>query len=200
MAARVMKTTLEPFLNRQPDDHRAALGAFQRLYVYGGATNDPALRAVAVLKAIQKLEQLDEEETKQNAPSPITLPAWVRAGFWETLQTLVGKSPPGNTAKKRSVTFERGIGKVMRFYSSWAAVMQYVLEDGMTRTDAIMRVSQDGAGDPRTVKRHVDNIDKRIAGANALSHNGDDGKALPYVEARDLIPTQKFKLLMDKFA
>lgn len=96
-------TTFEPFFHRKREDHLAALGAFRRLYSFASEIGDPALEAIAILKAIQKLEQLDEEEAGRKAPRSITFPDWVRTGFWEALRTLVKKGSGANRKEEAEV-------------------------------------------------------------------------------------------------
>lgn len=192
--------TFEPYFFRVRSDHQAALGAFRRLYVFAESQKDPALKAIAILKAIQKLEQLHDEEAVQEESWPITLPDWVRRGFWDALQVLVKKSP-GKSGKKRLGSFKQLSSKVMSDYSLWASVKQYQEQHGVNRTPAVEAVGMKGKKDTtRTVWRAMKRIDETIKAANAFAVVDDAGAPLPYVEARDLIPTQKFKLLMDCFA
>jgi hypothetical protein len=44
-------------MNHPDDAYAAALSAFHRLYIYAVKTDNSALAAIAVLKAIQKLEK-----------------------------------------------------------------------------------------------------------------------------------------------
>lgn len=86
----------------------------------------------------------------------------------------------------------------MHDYLRWAAVTKYIVEGGMARTAAVDKASEDGKGAPRTIWRALESIESRIKDANARELTDEDGRPLPYVEARDLIPTQKFKLLMEE--
>lgn len=189
----------EPFKHRQRDDHLKALGAFWRLHIYAGKVGDTALQAVAVLKAIQKLEQLADEERSQNSIPQIVLPDWVRLGFWDALRALVAKSP-GRSGKRRPASFKTLNKTMMQDYSRWAAVTKYVLEDGMLRTPAVEKVRDDGGGTERTIWESLEKIDEKMEAANALDLNDDDGHVLQKIEARDLVPTQKFGLLIDSFS
>lgn len=194
-----MNPVAELFLNRQVNDHLAALGAFLRLYRCASIKGDAALQAIAVLKAIQKLEQIDDEEAGQAAPRPILLPTWVREGLWDALGTLTKNSPAG-TAKNRPVSFKNRAAKILYFYATWASVVGYELKHDVKRRTAINKVSEDGKGDPRAVKDRVGFIDELISEANALDVKDNHGLDLPYIEARDLIPTQKLRTLVEKFA
>lgn len=194
-----MKPAVELFLNRQANDHCQALGAFLRLHRWAAIKGDAALQAIAVLKAIQKLEQLDDEEAGQAAPRAILLPTWVREGLWDALGTLTKNSPAG-TAKNRPVSFKNRAAKILYFYATWASVVRYEIRHDVKRTVAINKVSEGGLGVPRAVKDRVAVIDEIIAEANALDVKDNDGLDLPYIEARDLIPTQKLSTLVRKFA
>jgi len=193
-------TALEPFFFRERADHKSALGAFRRLNTFADQIDDPALRAIAIFKAIQKLEQLQDEEADPNALGAITLPDWVRAGFWDAMAVLVKKNP-SSAGKKRPESFKKRSSEVMSKYSLWAAVEHYKQKHDVGRSKAVEAIGSKGVGDAtRTVWRAIEGIDGIIEAANALNLKDQDGEPLPYVEARDLIPTQKFRLLMKKFA
>jgi hypothetical protein len=137
-----------PLLDREPEDYAAALSAFHRLYIYAVKTDNSALAAIAVLKAIQKLENAADSEHGDNVLSPITLPGWVREGVWGTLRSLLVKVP-GRTAKGRKVTFKQEVDKVVSRYRRWGLVRRYAADHDIEPTAAITKLGDNSGVDPR---------------------------------------------------
>jgi hypothetical protein len=183
----------QPFFHRQPDDHAAAVAAFRRLHMYAVSKGDRALAALAILKALQKVENEAELDGDKELRSLI-LPAWVRTGMWDALAQLLGKA----AYRGRSEEFSQSMTRLGTEYRRWALVKKQLIERPRT-VYAAAKAAGDiaGGGSYKSLERGYDHIENVLKEANELDARDDDGEPLQLIEARDLIPTQKLEQILD---
>lgn len=179
------------FDHREPDDHTAAVEAFRRLYLFAIDKNDRALAALAILKALQKLEN---EAESDGGLGPLVLPPWVRGGLWKALAELLGKK----TNRHRSEHFSQSMDRIGISYRRWTRVKKYLLEKGGTVHAATAALGVSIGDSQASLLRGYDRIEELIKEANEFGAF-EDGRELQLIEARDLIPTQRLEVILEQW-
>lgn len=179
------------YANRKSNDYTAAIAAFRRLYLFAVDGNNRALAALAILKALQKLEN---EAERDGSLGPLMLPGWVRGGLWEALAELLGKK----TNRSRSEDFSHSMDRIGISYRRWTRVKKYVLEKGGTVHAATEALEISGGDSQASLLRGYKRIEELIKEANEFSAF-EDGRELQHIEARDLIPTQKLEVILEQW-
>jgi hypothetical protein len=180
------------YVHRDPNDHAAAVSAFRRLHQYAVATEDRALATLAILKALQKLE--NEAEFDGKDLRALVLPAWVRSGIWDALAQLLGTK----TARARSEPFTQSMGRLGLRYRRWAIIKKHLVENAGTAHSAAKALGDHtGGGSQKSLVRGYEYIETVIQKANEFKAF-EAGKEPQLIEARDLIPTQRLEAILDK--
>lgn len=185
----------QPLFHRNAEDHRSALRAFRRLYCYAVDNDNSALAAIAVLKALQKLENAADSAAGAGPRGDIVLPAWVSDGVWGAMRALLMKRP-GNTPKGRKLGFKQETDKVVQRYRRWALAKKYADEHSIGMAAAVRELGDDNGASEKNRGRAVKYIENQIMLANQHDLRDDEGIRLQFVEARDLVPTQKIEILL----
>lgn len=181
----------QTLIHRHAEDDRAALRAFERLYLYASHSGNPVLSALAVLKALQKLQNAADRKSERNGDATVELPAWVRDGIWPTLQTLM--KPP----KRGELNFVKKAKSMRQDYLRWAKVEIRVAQDAGTQAAAVAALGGiDAESYQRAFTRAQSALTKELTRANQFDCLDGNGKRLQPVEARDLVPTQQIAKLI----
>lgn len=154
------------------------------------------LSALAVLKAIQKLENAADRgrEVAQGA-APIELPTWVREGLWPTLHTLMSKAPP--SPRRGEGGFVKEVDKMSSRYLRWAKIRMYAAKHSVSQAAAVRALEpHNPEAFLRSFQRAQREISEELERANRLDCRDEEGAPLQPIEARDLFPTQKIEELL----
>jgi hypothetical protein len=181
----------QTLIHRRAEDDRAALRAFERLYLYAGHSGNPVLAALAVLKALQKLQNAADRASERNADATVELPAWVRDGIWPTLRTLM-KPPKGG-----ELGFIREAKSMRQGYLRWAKVQIHMAQNSVNQAAAVAALGGIHADAyQKAFTRAQGSFKEDLMQANQLDFRDENGRPLQPVEARDLVPTQQISKLI----